>query len=261
MGDIKIAVIGSEGFVGKQICKFFGEVQHYDKYFENRNLGYSKREVNNCDLAIICLPTEQDKDGSCNTQLVEEAIEWLETSLILIKSTITPGTTDYLKTKYNKRIVFSPEHCIESSYYNYYWKTIIETPFFIFGGDNKDIQPIVDEYIKRAGPEKKYIKTSAKIAEMSKYMVNTTLAARVALANEYYKICEAASLDWDEVRELWLLDPRIEKSHTAVFKDSQGFGGKCFPKDLAGLISYCNEIDIEPILLKAVNKYKVDNEE
>ena len=62
-------------------------------------------------------------------------------------------------------------------------------------------------------------------------MVNTHLALKVAFCNEMYDLCEKLGTNYYEVRDMWLLDPRTTKSHTAVFTGERGFGGKCFPKD------------------------------
>ena len=72
------------------ICK-----ENYDAKFDD------KRSVNHCDLAIICVPTPMSEDGSCDTSEVEGIIKWIKTPLILIKSTIPPGTTERLKKQYN----------------------------------------------------------------------------------------------------------------------------------------------------------------
>jgi UDP-glucose 6-dehydrogenase len=59
-------------------------------------------------------------------------------------------------------------------------------------------------------------------------------------------------VDWNEVRELWLLDPRISDMHTAVFRDDRGFGGKCLPKDTSALVKIAEKNGIDAILLKGV---------
>jgi UDPglucose 6-dehydrogenase len=55
-----------------------------------------------------------------------------------------------------------------------------------------------------------------------------------------------------ELRELWALDPRVSRSHTAVFADDRGFGGKCLPKDLNALIHLAHEVGITPSLLRGI---------
>ena len=59
----------------------------------------------------------QQEDRSCDISQVEEGVSWLETPSILIKSSVVPGTTDYLKGKHNKRITVSPEYYGESSFF------------------------------------------------------------------------------------------------------------------------------------------------
>ncbi|HEC65552.1 MAG TPA: hypothetical protein ENI23_09670, partial [bacterium] len=53
----------------------------------------TKDEVNECDLAIVCVPTPSREDGSCDTTIIEEVVSWLKTPLILFKSAVEPGTT------------------------------------------------------------------------------------------------------------------------------------------------------------------------
>jgi UDP-glucose 6-dehydrogenase len=59
-------------------------------------------------------------------------------------------------------------------------------------------------------------------------------------------------VDYNELRELWLLDPRIGRSHTWVHPDDRGFGGKCLPKDLDALLAFASGKGVEPLLLKGL---------
>ena len=98
------------------------------------------------------------------------------------------------------------------------------------------------------------IVTKAETAEMVKYLSNCFLATKVTFANEMYDICTAAGVDYDKVCEYALYDARIGKSHLAVPgpDGDRGFGGHCFPKDLAGMIAFAKEMDIVPEFLEAV---------
>lgn len=212
----------------------------------------SKEEANTCDLGIVCVPTPMGPDGHCVVSIVEEVVKWLETPRILIKSTVKVGTTDRLKQETGKRIVFSPEYCGESSYWTPYafHTDIKETPFFVFGGDPEDTKVMVDYMLPVTGPVKTYRQTTAKHAEMSKYVENTFFATKVAYCYEVAEICKQAGLDWNEVRELWLLDPRVNPMHTAVFEENDlCYSGKCLPKDLSGLIEFAKETGYIPSLL------------
>jgi UDPglucose 6-dehydrogenase len=64
-------------------------------------------------------------------------------------------------------------------------------------------------------------------------------------------ICEAFGADWDKVREGWLRDPRAGGSHTRV-EGRGGFGGRCFPKDLAALIAASKDAGYRPRFLEDV---------
>lgn len=257
-GEYSIGIIGY-GHVGKAIHKIFGNWVKaiYDPYVDNtpNNLENSREAVNKCDLGIICVMTKENKDWSCDTSIVEESIAWLETPVILIKSAIIPGTTDYLKEKYKKRIVISPEYFGESKYYlPEEWSNPKAWPFQIFGGDSEDTAYCVSVFKPLFNPRTFYYQVDAKTAELIKYAENVWGAMKVTWANEMFEVCKVLGVNYDKMREGWALDPRVEKMHTAVFERARGFGGKCFPKDLKALIRLCQDKGYEPELLKEVWK-------
>lgn len=248
----KIGIVGY-GYVGKAFHNFFKnhyEILIYDPLHSQSN---TKEEINKCDLGVVCVPTPENKDGSCNTSIVEETIQWLNTPLILLKSTVEIGTTDRLIKTYNKEIVFSPEFAGESKHWTpeAFTNDVKQTPFFIFGGKKELCYKIIEIYTPITGPSKTYRITEPLNAELTKYLVNTNLALKVAFCNEMYDLCEKLGTNWYEVRDLWLLDPRTTKSHTAVFTGERGFGGKCFPKDTKALIKLADKVGVDLSILKA----------
>ena len=67
------------------------------------------------------------------------------------------------------------------------------------------------------------------------------------------EICDAMKIDYNEVRELWLLDPRINPMHTAVFPENKApFAGKCLPKDTNALVSIAEKHGYDAKLIKEV---------
>lgn len=255
MKKVKIGIIGY-GYVGKAFDAFFKT--HYDVVIHDpfyKDLSVTREEINACDIAVVCVPTPSNEDGSCNTDLVEETVAWLNTPIILIKSTIEVGTTKRLIEKYKKNIVFSPEFAGESKYWtpNGFTTDVKQTPFFIFGTEDKQLgYKLIELYMPITGPSKTYRVTDTVSAELTKYVTNTYLALKVGFVNEMYDLCEKSGTNWNEVRDLWLLDPRTNKSHTAVFVNERGFGGKCLPKDTKALVEYGNKIDINLRILKSV---------
>lgn len=277
----KIGVVGN-GYVGKTVVALFKDnykVFIYDPEYahdesvdfedDERKFRDTMEDLNHrkLDLAIICVPTEMREDGSCDTSIVEEVVKEVEAKMILIKSTVPPGTTDRLKKETGKRIVFSPEFAGESKYWSpYKFDTDMkESPWYIFGGEKKDVNEIIDLFAPILGPTKKYNVTDAKTAELVKYWENTFFAMKVTFCNEMYEICEKMGIEYWEARELWLNDPRVNKMHTAVFKENRGYGGKCFPKDTNGLVMASKKAGYVPelleVMIKSNDKFRQKNKE
>lgn len=244
----KIAVIGSEGELGKYFVKMVEN--HYEVVKNDPQLGNksaTKKEVNACDLAVIGVPSPMSKteykevDGlkvyRCDTSIVESIVAWVEAPVILIKSTVEIGTCDRLAKKYNKRIVMSPEYISESKYATSYafHKDMAATPFLILGGEKGDCNYIFDLLVPVLGPQKKYVKTDHRTAEFIKYKENDYFAHKVVWANEAREQAEALGVDWYDAWHGWGLDPRVDSMHSAVFKDNEGFANACLPKDCNAL--------------------------
>jgi UDPglucose 6-dehydrogenase len=262
MKTTKIGIVGY-GYVGKAMAKLFEknyEVLVYDVTpgiitDSARHHLVDKEEINQCDLGVICVPTPRGTYGECDITHVEHVLEWLSTPQILLKSTVAVGTTDALSKKYSRKIVFSPEYCGESTYWTPYdfHTDIKETPFFIFGGNKKACSRMVDLFMPVTGPTKTYRMTDARTAEMVKYMENTFYATKIAFCYEIDQVCKTMRVDYNEARDLWLLDPRINPMHTAVFDaNDKPFSGKCLPKDLSALVSTAKAEGYDARLLQEV---------
>ena len=248
-----IAVIG-QGFVGRAFKELVQSHYRVVTYDPVENEKYPKSLIDGCDLSVVCVPTPEKTDQACDTSIVEQAVSRLETPLVLIKSTVAPGTTDRLRKSTGKRICFSPEYICETTYYNPYWQRMIQVPFVVVGGIAEDAADVVSILEPVLGPTKKYHVCSALEAEVIKYMENCFFAAKVTFVNEFFNICRTFGVDWHRVREGFLLDGRINPMHTSVFKDSPGFGGRCLPKDLNAIIRACEDAGYVPDFLKEIRR-------
>lgn len=218
----------------------------------------SKEMVNGCDMALVCVPTP-DEEGVCDTSYVEEAVSWLKAPLIVVKSTVPPGTTERLAVKYSKNVVFSPEYLGEGGYFVPFWRypdphDAQKHSFCIFGGPRSLTNRAVDLFSRVMGPHVTYMQTDSITAEFVKYMENVWIAMKVTWANQMFDAAEAMGVDYREARELWALDGRVDKMHTCVWPEKRGFGGKCIPKDLNGFIAACREKGFVPELLEKVRE-------
>lgn len=233
----KIALIG-RGYVGKAYSKLFPMAHIYNRHA--KDIEKERELVNECDLSIVCVPTPMKADGSCDISIVEEVISWLETPLILIKSTIPPGTTAKLKEKYGKRICHSPEYVGEGGYYIPFWEFPHPTEpqhhsFMIIGGDQKDCEDVLEYFYPVLGPTKTYYQVHETESELIKYFENSMIATKVTLCNEFYEMAKVFGVSYSKVREGLILDSRQGKMFTVVYKNRRGFDGKCLPKDLNGI--------------------------
>jgi UDPglucose 6-dehydrogenase len=240
------------GFVGKAYFEVFKNTQTIniiDPVYNNNKI----KDYPNAQGIIVCVPTPQAEDGSCDMSYVISVLEQCsETVPIMIKSTISLEGWDIITKKFpNHLITFSPEFlravtAIED--------VLATKQVIVAGGDDKFW---VDIYNK-AFPEVSVYLLEPKAAITVKYFRNSFLATKVAFFNQIYDFCEKLGLDYRYVREAIALDNRIGDSHTYVFEDSRGFGGYCFPKDTAALLSTSKTLGIDLSILESAVVYNND---
>jgi UDPglucose 6-dehydrogenase len=274
-GEImQIGIVG-QGYVGTALKE--GMSQHYnvETFDINPNLRTKnsvKDLIKSVSMTFVCVPTPMKKDGSCDTSIVEsvvkdidEAQQWCldsmlnhsiqpveKRTIIIIKSTIPPGTTNRLNKKYkNVQIVFNPEFLTEANFI----EDFKNQDRIIIGGP-RPASTKVRQLFYKAFPKAHIIKTGSMTAEMVKYMTNTFLTTKVSFANEMKMICDELNIDYDKVVEYSTYDERLGKSHWSVpGPDGKlGFGGSCFPKDINALISLSKDMRLYLHTLQSVWK-------
>lgn len=243
---MKIAIIGA-GAVGMGIAKLFPAASLYD---EPKGIG-TRAEVNAADLAFVCVPTPRDADGSCDTSIVEEIVRWTETPVICVRSTVSVGTTRRLAEQYGKALVFQPEYGPAETP-DHPFNDLRNIRWVILGGERPATSTVATAWKSVYNSDIVIRQTTYEAAELTKYMENTFLALKVTFCNEFFEIAQRLGVDYDELRELWLLDPRIGRSHTWVLEGKRGFGGKCLPKDLDAIIKTAESVSYEPDLLREI---------
>ena len=256
---MKIGILG-QGYVGSAIKigfeKKYKKLNTFDKYKESSSTVSSLEELTkSSNIIFICLPTPMKENGECDIGIVEKEIIKIdqystEPKIIVIKSTIPPGTTKKIDTKSkNIDIIFNPEFLTEQNFIEDFKKQ----NRIVLGGNEKSVQ-VIEKVYKRIFPATTIIKTDATTAEMIKYLTNTFLATKVSFANEIKMICDKIDVDYDEVVEYSLYDKRLGNSHWAVpGPDGKlGFGGSCFPKDINALIYFAKEKGLDLDLLQSV---------
>ena len=253
----KIGIIG-QGYVGtavREIMSNYYEIQTFDIDEKKSDTSSISELVTNNDIIFVCVPTPMKKDGSCDTSIVEDVVEKInfvgkDDTLVVIKSTILPGTTNKLNKKYNYlSVVFNPEFLTEANFI----EDFKNQDRIIIGGP-RPATSIMKMIYSKAFPNAHIIKTGSITAEMVKYTTNTFLATKVSFANEIKMVCDKLNIDYDKVVEYAVHDERLGKSHWAVpGPDGKlGFGGSCFPKDLNALIKLSEDFGMYLTTLNGV---------
>jgi len=243
---MKIRTVGivGQGFVGTALREVFScyyKVYTYDKAHEHLSTHKSVTALAyDCDVVFVCVPTPMKSDGSCDTSIVEKvcrsACETGRQNIVVIKSTVPPGTTSYLnEVCRDSQIVFNPEFLLERNAS----EDFRNTDRVILGGP-RPATTRLKQFYANIFPKASIIKTDSTIAEYVKYLTNCFLAVKVSVANEFASMCQENGVDYDKVVEYAVHDRRLGDSHWAVpGPDGHfGFGGSCFPKDLNALIHH-----------------------
>ena len=255
---MKLGIVGY-GVVGKALAHVFqndtgsSDLVIYDKFVKRMNSPKRRAAVQECDLVFVAVPTPEGPDGRCDVSAIEEVVSWVK-PVMCVKSTVPPGTIDRLAAKTGKTICFSPEYVGETRWHPL--KGIESHGFIIVGGERSACDLVIQAYQQFLGPGPHYYITNTKTAELCKYMENAFLATKVAFVNQFYDIAQGLEVDYNELRELWLADERIGRSHTIVTAE-RGYRGRCLPKDMASIIHAARQFGGAPFL-EAVDRFNDD---
>ncbi len=259
----KIGIIGN-GFVGSSVAHGFSantgcdvtDIKIYDKD-GSKSTHTIEEVVNDSDYVFISVPTPSNQDGSISLDIIYDLFEEIHNvieytkpgdscdtqPILLLRSTVTPGTTRKLQQKYPvMRIVFNPEFLTERSAK----LDFINQARIVLGGSWGDTEAVKRLYQWRFGKYIPVIKTDFESAEMIKYMCNCFFATKVSYMNEMRKLSDKIGANWEDCIEGFSLDGRIGHTHLTVPgpDGKYGFGGSCFPKDVQAMIHFMDKLNV-----------------
>jgi UDP-N-acetyl-D-glucosamine dehydrogenase len=215
-----------------------------------KNLYYASNDFNNvseCQIIIICVPTPLTSEKLPDLSYLEKAILSItpylkKDSLIVIESTISPGTTrNYIgplienSTKMRGEdylLSFSPERIDPR---NSLW-TLKNTPKLVSGINTKSCQAAKDFYSEFI--EEIVVCESLEIAETAKLLENSFRLINISFINEIAMFCQKFGIDVNEVIRAAETKPYGFMS----FYPSIGIGGHCIPVDPIYLSKTANDV-------------------
>jgi len=215
------------GIVGQNLRKELNAVEFdiYDKY-----KGIDERKEKIYDVAFICVDTPYTEDSINDTQEVYNALIDNEADLFIIKSAVLPETTEMLARKTGKQIVNSPEYYGSTQHANNY-----DFNFTILGGDIENTTKAQQFLQYCYDANHRFYHVSYLEAEIVKYMENSWLGYKVSFMHQFSDICKSHGVPYEKVRELFILDPRVNPSHTFVYDEHPYWSSHCLDKDIPAI--------------------------
>jgi len=238
MGPVKIY---GYGWVGKAMESLFPTALVHDP-----PLGLLAKEKTG--VAFVCVPTPSNKNGKLDTSIVEGVVKKSKEDLIIIRSTVNPGTCDKLE-KLGKNICYMPEYLGESTNHPLLDETARK--FLIIGGQPKNRRRAIELFQTVYNANITIRQTSNLEAEVIKLSENRAIAFKVAQCQELYDACQAAGVDYYTIRDaVYGNDPRFNLWWTFVYPDKRGFNSKCIPKDVYGWAAWAKDSKLTDALLE-----------
>jgi UDPglucose 6-dehydrogenase len=241
---MKIGIVGL-GVVGDAVYDGLSHIGHELFAYDVKQLDTSIQTVINTEIVFVCVPTDTDINGECNTKEVELVVNQLQDcrykGIIAIKSTVIPGTTQMLINKYsNYNICCIPEFlrqkCARTDFFDHHDVLVIGT----------EQQTVADIVIRAHGhiPKSTQVITPTE-AEIVKYFNNVHNALEVVFANAMYEISKKLNANYQSVLTAVSKRSNINKKYLQCSEHYQGFGGHCLPKDTTAWANLAKKLDVK----------------
>lgn len=202
-----------------------------------------RQAVFHSQILVIAVDTPANANGSTNLNnfwnLISDVVEHVDSyKLIVIKSTVPVGTANnvsrYITKNVQQKVIVdvasNPEFLREgSAIYDFM------NPDRIVVGTQSSmaVNMMRDLYVPLLDKGSILVVTDSNTAELSKYAANALLATKISFINEMSQIAESNDADIGKIKEILSLDKRINGE---FLNAGCGYGGSCFPKDVASLI-------------------------
>lgn len=247
-----------------------GEVTIYEpglselvlKNYQNGNLEFTtdlKEGVQKSDVIFYCLPTPQGGDGQADLRIVLQVSsqigEYFNSSKIIVnKSTVPVGTSKLVKERLLKNandkfeVASNPEFLREGSAVKDFMN-----PDRVVIGTESDFakEKLTELYLPFVRSKEQILATDIASSELIKYAANSFLAAKISFINEISNLAEVMGANIIDVSKGMGMDARIGNK---FLQAGVGYGGSCFPKDVAALEFQGREAKLDLELVKATRR-------
>jgi UDPglucose 6-dehydrogenase len=237
VGQATSYALGITNYIDKNVAVYGGYKTIRDK---NSNEEWNLEEFKNASCYILCLPTPTIK-GKQHALDIFEWLAWIElynpNVLVIIRSTLLPGTIAKYIKEFKLKIVYIPEFLNEATSL----EDTMEPELFVMGQSrdiyaNQKAKIIFSPIIEKA---KHKIFCSPTTAEVIKYAMNSFFALKVVYGNQLWNMCREAGADYAGVREALENHKWGSKNGWDVWhRGKRGYSGACLPKDVEALVDF-----------------------
>ena len=236
---MKIGIIGL-GMVGEAVAYGLRRVGHEVVGFDKDPNKYacSYKDVLDTELIFVCVPTPTI-EGRCETRIVRNVVAELNLhqykGLVVIKSTVPPGTTDSLHSMFpDLRLAFCPEFLRERARFSDF---VDNHELCVIGSIQYPDDTILIKMAHGNLP-KHFVSMKPIEAELIKYFVNCFNAQRVVFANAFYEVCQLLGVDYTTIKDAATKRSGISPDYLTCNEQTREFGGACLPKDTEAFATF-----------------------
>jgi len=216
--------------------------------------------IKRSEVVFVAVGTPPRSDGGADLSAVDRVAETVaanvaQESVLVLKSTVPVGTNARVRritadAAHSVHVVSNPEFLKEGDAIN----DFMRPDRIVVGCDAEDefahdIMARLYHPVCLSGDRMIFMDPAS--AELTKYVANTMLAMRISFMNEVASLCEKVGADVHLIRRGVGSDNRIGPKFLYA---GPGYGGSCFPKDVAALAHTAREHGVELTLVAATDR-------
>jgi len=231
---MEIGIVGV-GVVGGSFLKLLTVQGHsikkldiYKNYFD---------DISKSDIVFICI-NDTDKEMTNIKSVVKDVVKKNQKGIIVIRTTLIPGTTDeFIELYPERRIAFLPEFLTErnAEYDTFHPDKVI------IGTEDKEVFEILGKLFEDIIYQERIIQVKPLEAELIKVGLNALAVIKVVFAEQMFDLASHYGVDYMNIYKGFHLDKFTKGEHLIAGKDGyRGASGKCLPKDI-GFLCYAGE--------------------
>ncbi len=249
---MKIGVIGL-GMVGEAVAYGLRRIGHevvgYD--IDPAKKGEPLPSLLLAKLIFVCVPTPSLASGACNVDIVHGVLVELAQlkyhGLVVIKSTVPPGTTDACRRAYSLRLAFCPEFLRERARFSDF---VDNHDLCIAGAFNEKDADLIRQ--AHGSLPKHFVWMTPTEAELAKYFVNCFNGYRVNFANAFYDVCQKLNAHYPTIKDAVCKRTGMTGDYLTCNEQTRGFSGACLPKDTKAFATFVKTLGLETPLFERI---------